>query len=299
MVAAGRASPSGTLDVSSTGVPPAPRLFPCWWGCPPEARQTPEGVQRWCDSWQVHSLSSSCHPLLLLLRAALCILKTSHPGCNVNNAEGRPSCGAKAGCLGRLGPYTWGAYTKRKDGYLGNSHCLWGCSGPFWEKSLRKGQSPQSSLRHTSVWEFVLMWRYNGGSQWRGTGKHSNCFPSKATGNWCLKGTQYHSCPSWLYLRSPCLLNFVPFVGAAAKSGIPPGSCFTPSVAMRPAGDLTKHQGRDLCPTPSGMRLLVSRTFSHPHKAGGDVLTGRASPELTSVAMTHSFLSSDIKHTDW
>lgn len=78
---------SGTLDVSSTGVPPAPWLFPCWWGCPSEARQTPEGVQRWCNSWQVHSLSSSCHPLLLLLRAALCILKTSHPGCNVNKCR--------------------------------------------------------------------------------------------------------------------------------------------------------------------------------------------------------------------
>lgn len=29
------------------------------------------------------------------------------------------------------------------------------------------------------------------------------------------------------------------------------------------------------------------------------MLRGKSSPELTSVAITHSFLSSDIKHTDW
>lgn len=29
------------------------------------------------------------------------------------------------------------------------------------------------------------------------------------------------------------------------------------------------------------------------------MLEWQASPALTSVAMTHSFLSSDIKHTDW
>lgn len=44
-------------------------------------------------------------------RGALCILKMSHPGCNVNNAEGRPSCWAEAGCLSRLLPYTSVAMT--------------------------------------------------------------------------------------------------------------------------------------------------------------------------------------------
>lgn len=29
------------------------------------------------------------------------------------------------------------------------------------------------------------------------------------------------------------------------------------------------------------------------------MLGGQVSPALTSVAMIHSFLSSDIKHTDW
>lgn len=120
MTTVGRARPSprGTfrdqLNGCSSG---SSTLFP-WQSCPSEARQTPEGVQRRrCDSWQVHSLSSSCHSLLLLLlllRAALCILKMSHPGCNVNNAEGRPSCWAEAGCPSRLLPYTWGSHTKCK-----------------------------------------------------------------------------------------------------------------------------------------------------------------------------------------
>lgn len=44
-------------------------------------------------------MSSSCR--FLPLRAALYILKTSHPGCNVNNAEGRPSRRAEAGRLSR------------------------------------------------------------------------------------------------------------------------------------------------------------------------------------------------------
>lgn len=47
------------------------------------------------------------------------------------------------------------------------------------------------------------------------------------------------------------------------------------------------------------MGSRVTRTLSHSHKAVGDKLAGKASLTLTSVAMTHSFLSSDIKHTDW
>lgn len=83
---AGRAGPSGT----------SPLCFSDWRGCQADARQTPQGVEGYCISWQVHSLSRSCHSLFLL-RAARCILKMSHPGCNVNNAEGRSSCWGKAG----------------------------------------------------------------------------------------------------------------------------------------------------------------------------------------------------------
>lgn len=116
MATVGRASPSGTSDNSSHDGPPrVPQL--CSPGCPSEAGQTPEAGQRWFDSRQVHSLSSLCHSpfllvlLLFLLRAALCILKTSHPGCNVNNAEGRPSCWAEAGVWAGSVPYTSVAMT--------------------------------------------------------------------------------------------------------------------------------------------------------------------------------------------
>lgn len=71
-------------------------LSPSWCGCQSDARRTPKGVEGYCISWQVHSLSSSCDSLLLLLRAARCIFKTSHPGCNVNDAEGSPAA-AEAG----------------------------------------------------------------------------------------------------------------------------------------------------------------------------------------------------------
>lgn len=84
--AAGRAGPSGTSPLCSPG----------WRGCQSDARQTRGGREGHCISWQVHSLSRSCHSLFLL-RAARCILKMSHPGCNVNNAEGRSSCWGRAG----------------------------------------------------------------------------------------------------------------------------------------------------------------------------------------------------------
>lgn len=84
---AGRVGPSGTSPLLCS---------PGWCGCQSDARQTPKDVEGYCISWQVHSLSSSCHSLFLL-RAARCILKMSHPGCNVNNAEGRSSCWGGAG----------------------------------------------------------------------------------------------------------------------------------------------------------------------------------------------------------
>lgn len=159
MAAAGRASPSGTLDVSSKGVPPAPRLFPCCWGCPSEARQTPEGVQRWCNSWQVHSLSSSSPPPPPQSSTVHTKNVPSGVQCKQMQKEG-PAAGPKLGvwvgsCL------IPGEHSQNgKMVILGDRHCLRGCSGPFWE-----GHSPQSSaLRHTSVWEFVLMWRE---VQWR------------------------------------------------------------------------------------------------------------------------------------
>lgn len=89
---AGRMGPSGTSPLLCS---------PGWRSCQSDARQTPKDVEGYCISWQVHSPSSSCHSLFLL-RAARCILKMFHPGCNVNNAEGRSSCWGKAGmCWGR------------------------------------------------------------------------------------------------------------------------------------------------------------------------------------------------------
>lgn len=52
----------------------------------------------------------------------------SHTGCNVNNAEGRPSCWAGAGCLSRLLPYTWGSHTKWENGYTGGGGAV--CNDP-------------------------------------------------------------------------------------------------------------------------------------------------------------------------
>lgn len=71
---------------------------------------------------------------------------------------------------------------------------------------------------------------------------------------------------------------------------------------MRPAGTKWIRDPLNLAcqgrvPTyPSGRAhgSRGTRPLSHPQKPGG-----KASPALTSVAMTHSFLSSDIKHTDW
>lgn len=59
MTAVGRAGPKprGTLHISSACSSGSSTLFPS------EARQTPDGVQRWCNSWRVHSVSSPCHSL--------------------------------------------------------------------------------------------------------------------------------------------------------------------------------------------------------------------------------------------
>lgn len=57
--------------------------------------------------------------------------------------------------------------------------------------------------------------------------------------------------------------------------------------------------GSDPLPFRSCPRVKSNKTTCHPQNTGGDVLEEKASPALTSVAMTHSFLSSDIKHTDW
>lgn len=139
---AGSAGPSGTSPLL---------CFPGWRGCQSDARQTPKDVEGYCISWQVHSLSSSCHSLFLL-RAARCILKMSHPGCNVNNAEGRSSCWAKAGM-------SWGGsclipgnmWTSEKWVTMGfYKHDLHGCPRPPWEKSMEAG-GVRGGLLHQPV----------------------------------------------------------------------------------------------------------------------------------------------------
>lgn len=98
---AGRAGPSGTSPLCSPG----------WHGRQADARQTPQRVEGYCVSWQVHSLSRSCHSLFLL-RAARCILR---------NVPSRMQCkqcrrkiqllGQSWDVLGRLLPYTSVAMT--------------------------------------------------------------------------------------------------------------------------------------------------------------------------------------------
>lgn len=125
---AGRAGPRGTSLLCSPG----------WRGCQSDARQTPKGVEGYCVSWQVHSLSRSCHSLFLL-RAARCILKMSRPGCNVNNAEGRSSCWGGAGmawegsCL-----IPGGRWKAGKPVTLEDKRSLHGCPAPPWEKPIRQ-----------------------------------------------------------------------------------------------------------------------------------------------------------------
>lgn len=49
-------------------------------------------------------------------------------------------------------------------------------------------------------------------------------------------------------------------------------------------------------PQPEGAAHKIQRDWAVPPPERQE---GTVGPALTSVAMTHSFLSSDIKHTDW
>lgn len=213
---AGRAGPSGTSPLCSPG----------WHGRQADARQTPQRVEGYCVSWQVHSLSRSCHSLFLL-RAARCILR---------NVPSRMQCkqcrrkiqllGQSWDVLGRLLPYTWGSRgkwggrlpwstgtaSKATLGLPERSHSA------SWGKEKKVGQPfPDFCPDTCTAWEPVFVRWAGGGSSKKGQEGH--------TLTDCLKAVP----GSW-----PGAVVAQPSTNIAR--GARPSSCFTPSVATRPAG---------------------------------------------------------------
>lgn len=74
----------------------APVCSPDWHGCQSDAG--PRGVEGHCISWQVQSFQFM--PFPLPSKSSTLHIEKSHPGCNVNSAEGRSRCWANLGCPG-------------------------------------------------------------------------------------------------------------------------------------------------------------------------------------------------------
>lgn len=69
---------------------------PDWHSCQSDAG--PRGVEGHCISWQVQSFQFM--PFPLPSKSSTLHIEKSHPGCNVNSAEGRSRCWANLGCPG-------------------------------------------------------------------------------------------------------------------------------------------------------------------------------------------------------
>lgn len=84
----GGAGPSGISPVLCS---------PGWCGCQSDARQTPKVRCGRAQHLLASSQSVQFMPFPLPPESSTLHIKKSHPGCNVNNAEGRSSCWDKAG----------------------------------------------------------------------------------------------------------------------------------------------------------------------------------------------------------